>query len=196
MAQAVPDAFAATAAALWQAWKDRFLMPDGRVVDTLQDAASHSEGQGYGMVLATYFDDPEAFARMFQWTERHLAVRADALLAWRWLPDALNSVPDRNNASDGDLFYAWALVRAANRFGNRAYMARAQGVWHRRWRKPVSFPCRGQRGARRCCPRKPVSSRTRIFPSTRPITCPSPCARWPPRPGSARLRSAPSMARR
>lgn len=127
-AQTVMDGFGQVARPVWQAWKERFLMPDGRVVDTLQGQASHSEGQGYGMVLASYFDDAEAFGRMFQWTERNLAVRSDALLAWRWLPDAATAVPDRNNASDGDLFYAWALVRAATRFDNRAYLERARGV--------------------------------------------------------------------
>ncbi|MCC1481343.1 glycosyl hydrolase family 5 [Roseibaca sp. Y0-43] len=122
------DQFGQVARPLWEAWKERFLMADGRVVDTLQRAASHSEGQGYGMVLATYFDDAEAFARMYQWTERNLAVRADPLLAWRWLPDQVNAVPDRNNASDGDLFYAWALVRAFSRFGDRSHLARAQEI--------------------------------------------------------------------
>lgn len=110
---------------LWEAWKSTFLQPDGRVVDTLQKQASHSEGQGYGMVLATVFDDAGAFGSMYQWTERHLAVRPDPLLAWRWLPGEATPVPDRNNASDGDLFYAWALVRAAQRFDNRAYLTRA-----------------------------------------------------------------------
>ncbi|MCL1628045.1 glycosyl hydrolase family 8 [Roseibaca sp. V10] len=128
MAQTMMAEFGQTARPLWQAWRDRFVMPDGRVVDTLQGQASHSEGQGYGMVLASYFDDAEAFARMFQWTERNLAVRSDPLLAWRWLPDTVNAVPDRNNASDGDLFYAWALVRAAARFDNRAYMTRAREI--------------------------------------------------------------------
>jgi endoglucanase len=128
LAQGMTDEFGQIARPLWNAWKERFLMPDGRVVDTLQRAASHSEGQGYGMVLATYFDDAEAFGRMYQWTERNLAVRSDPLLAWRWLPDQVNAVPDRNNASDGDLFYAWALVRAFARFGDRAYLTRAQEI--------------------------------------------------------------------
>lgn len=127
-AQTALEGFGQKARPLWDAWKDRFLMADGRVVDALQRQASHSEGQGYGMVLATFFDDAEAFSRMYQWTERNLAVRPDPLLAWRWLPDAGNAVPDRNNASDGDLFYAWALVRAFAQFGDRAYLTRAQNI--------------------------------------------------------------------
>jgi endoglucanase len=119
---------AITAAPVWEAWKRGYLQPDGRVVDRLQQNASHSEGQGYGMVLATEFGDLEAFRRMFDWTEIHLAVRGDPLLAWRFLPDAMERVPDLNNASDGDLFYAWALLRAARRFNDRRYLQRATDI--------------------------------------------------------------------
>ncbi len=116
---------AVTAAPVWNAWKSAYLQNDGRVVDGLQQNASHSEGQGYGAVLATEFNDPEAFRRIYDWTESRLSVRGDGLLAWRFLPNETNSVPDLNNASDGDLFYAWALVRAARRFNDRAYLTRA-----------------------------------------------------------------------
>lgn len=114
-----------TALPVWEAWKSGYLQPEGRVVDRLQRLASHSEGQGYGMLLAAEFGDQEAFQRMLGWTEGHLAVRPDALLAWRWLPDATAPVPDTNNASDGDLFFAWALVRAARRFNEPRYLDRA-----------------------------------------------------------------------
>ena len=108
------------AAAVWQAWKGAYLQPSGRVVDGLQQNASHSEGQGYGAVLAVEFADQEALTRILDWTEANLALRGDSLLAWRYLPDASNPVPDLNNASDGDLFYAWALVRAAARHSGRS----------------------------------------------------------------------------
>ena len=119
---------ARSAAPVWEAWKAGYLRPDGRVVDRLQQNASHSEGQGYGMVLAAEFGDRDAFAAMFDWTERNLMLRADALLSWRYLPDADEAVPDRNNASDGDLFYAWALLRAARRFDERRYLDRVTDI--------------------------------------------------------------------
>ncbi|WP_170317668.1 glycosyl hydrolase family 8 [Paroceanicella profunda] len=108
----------------WEAWKKRFLK-DGRVVDNVQMEASHSEGQGYGMILATAFDDQEAFAAMLDWSDLHLSVRGDGLYAWRWLEPNGGSVPDLNNASDGDLFIAWALARASRRFDNPTYLERA-----------------------------------------------------------------------
>ena len=79
----------------WAAWKTLCLMPDGRVIDGFQSGASHSEGQGYGLVLAAMFGDLQTCRSIVTWTERHLAVREDALLAWRWRPDSTPQVPDR-----------------------------------------------------------------------------------------------------
>ncbi len=113
---------------LWQAWKDEHLDFTGRVIDGPQQRASHSEGQGYGMLLAAEFGDRDAFQRMSAWTDANLAIRRDNLLAWRWLPDVPERVPDLNNASDGDLFHAWALLRASEVFGQSRWRTRALDV--------------------------------------------------------------------
>jgi len=115
-------------AAPWAAWKAAFLAEDGRVIDTLQQGASHSESQGYGLYLAALFGDDAAFDAIFGWTEANLAIRPDALLAWRWLPEGAGEVPDLNNASDGDLFYAWGLVLRGQRDGNAAMQGRAGAI--------------------------------------------------------------------
>jgi endoglucanase len=112
--------------AAWAAYKAAFLLPSGRIVDGPQQGASHSEGQGYGATLAVTFGDRAAFDRIVSWTETNLARRPDGLLAWRWLPDVAVAVPDRNNASDGDLFYAWALIRAREAFDTDKHQARAK----------------------------------------------------------------------
>ena len=114
--------------ASWEIWKSLYLRPDGRVVDGYQDNASHSEGQGYGLTLAAAFGDLPVFETIFRWTEEHLAIRADALLAWRWLPDQSPYVPDTNNASDGDLFYAWALAAMAARHDRPDFADRAAQI--------------------------------------------------------------------
>ena len=106
---------------LWEAWKPIHLSSRGRVIDRLQDNISHSEGQGYGLLLAEAIGDREGFDLILDWTLANLAVRDDALLAWRWHPAEGGRVTDTNNASDGDLFFAWALVRAAERFGEERY---------------------------------------------------------------------------
>lgn len=113
---------------LWQAWSAAHLDFSGRVIDAPQRRSSHSEGQGYGMLLAAEMGDADAFRRMADWTHANLAIRTDNLLAWRWLPDTPERVPDLNNASDGDLFYAWALLRAAERFNEPQWQTRAIGV--------------------------------------------------------------------
>ncbi|MDD7973363.1 glycosyl hydrolase family 8 [Roseinatronobacter alkalisoli] len=125
---ALADTMREPANALWQAWKTAHLDFSGRVIDAPQNNASHSEGQGYGMLLAAEFGDADAFRRMADWTHANLAIRTDNLLAWRWLPDTPVRVPDLNNASDGDLFYAWALLRGAERFDTPQWRARAIAV--------------------------------------------------------------------
>ena len=115
-------------AAPWAAWKAAYLAEDGRVVDDMQQGASHSESQGYGLYLAALFGDNDTFDAIYAWTETNLAIRSDALLAWRWLPEDTNGVSDRNNASDGDLFYAWGLVIRGQREGNAALLDRARAI--------------------------------------------------------------------
>lgn len=112
----------------WEAWKAAFLEADGRVVDSLQMGASHSESQGYGLLLAASVGDGVAFDLIDRWTMANLAVRRDSLFAWRWLPSDPAGVPDRNNASDGDLFYAWALIRAAGTLDRPDLIARASSI--------------------------------------------------------------------
>lgn len=99
----------------WSAWKAAFLTPDGRVVDHLQQDASHSEGQGYGLVLAASLGDASAFDAIRDWTDRHLRERNDHLLNWRRRPG--DSRAEAMNATDGDIFAAWGLSLGAARFG-------------------------------------------------------------------------------
>ncbi|BCM87229.1 glycosyl hydrolase family 8 [Methylobacterium indicum] len=90
----------------------RFVAPDGRVVDTYNGGVSHSEGQGWGLLMAVSFNDPATFDRIHGWTRRHLRRPADSLHAWRFQPQAKTPVDDLNNATDGDLYIAGALARA------------------------------------------------------------------------------------
>jgi endo-1,4-beta-D-glucanase Y len=104
----------------WAAFKARFLRPDGRVVDTGNGGVSHSEGQGWALLCAERAGDREAFERILTWTRRALQRRGDALFSWRFRPDATGGgVDDPNNASDGDLMIAWALLRAGANWRER-----------------------------------------------------------------------------
>lgn len=114
---------ASAANADWVLFKERFLLPEGRVIDTGHNSISHSEGQSAVMLLAVHYDDPVVFNNIWQWTQKNLQVRQDKLLAWHWSPEC--GLIDINNATDGDLFVAWALLRAHNKWKNPEYLAGA-----------------------------------------------------------------------
>ncbi|GJD76609.1 hypothetical protein CFIICLFH_4867 [Methylobacterium goesingense] len=105
----------------WRNYKARFVTDQGRVVDTGNGRISHSEGQGYGMLLAVAAGDRDAFQRIWNWTRANLMVRDDALLAWRWEPDKRPAVADMNDATDGDILVAWALAEAAEGWSDEGY---------------------------------------------------------------------------
>lgn len=112
----------------WRAYKARFVTEQGRVVDTGNDQISHSEGQGYGMLLAVAASDRDAFDRIWGWTRANLMVRGDELSAWRWEPNKRPAVADLNNASDGDLLIAWALAEADEAWKDLSYRISARRI--------------------------------------------------------------------
>jgi len=113
---------------LWAQYKARFVSETGRVMDTANGGISHSEGQGYGMLFAVAADDRAAFDRIWGWTRANLMVRDDQLLAWRWEPNARPAVADMNDAADGDILVAWALVEAADYWNDLSYRAAARRI--------------------------------------------------------------------
>ena len=122
LAGALPDQ------AVWRAYKSRFVTEQGRVIDTGNSLISHSEGQGYGLLLAVAANDRDAFDRIWGWTRANLMVRGDALLAWRWEPDKRPAVADMNNASDGDMLVAWALLEADETWKDTSYRIAARRI--------------------------------------------------------------------
>ena len=111
---------------IWRAYKTRFVSETGRVIDTANGGISHSEGQGYGMLLAVAANDRDGFDRIWSWTRANLMVRDDSLFAWRWEPAKRPAVADMNNATDGDMLIAWALIEAAESWDDRAYAVAAR----------------------------------------------------------------------
>jgi endoglucanase len=105
----------------WLAFKRRFIAPEGRVVDTGNNGVSHSEGQGIGMLSAVHFGDQETFDSLATWTNAHLIRATDRLYSWRYRPNQINPVDDPNNATDGDMLIAWAMLEAGRKWGSAAY---------------------------------------------------------------------------
>jgi endoglucanase len=115
----VPQPGAAPSAALlagWAQFRQDYLRPEGRVVDTGNGHVSHSEGQGWALFCAERAADRAGFELIWGWTRRWLTRPQDRLAAWRFIPDRGDAVPDRNNATDGDLFLAAALLLAGRRW--------------------------------------------------------------------------------
>lgn len=115
---------------LWKAYAARFVTAEGRVID--QDsgpAISHTEGQGYGLLLAEAAGDRAAFERIWRWTRDHLQ-RSDRLFSWKYgecgKPEGC--VLDANNASDGDILIAWALLRAGKAWGRQDYLDASRAI--------------------------------------------------------------------
>lgn len=113
----------------WADYRHRFVTEEGRIVDNANGGVSHSEGQGYGLLLSTIAGDQDTFARIWAWTRQNLYVRDDGLASWKWDP-VRQAVADPNNASDGDILIAWALDRAANQFGRDDYRDAARRIAH------------------------------------------------------------------
>jgi endoglucanase len=115
----------------WEAYKKHFISPDGRIIDFQQGQISHSEGQGYGLLMAVMYEDFSAFSQIWKWTQENLRVRKrDSLHAWKWglRPNGQWSVLDYNNATDGDILIAWSLLKAAQKEKKEDYRNQAREI--------------------------------------------------------------------
>lgn len=121
--------------ASWLVYKTRHIDRSGRVKDNGNGGISHSEGQGYAMVLAATIGDRKAFDKIWAWTKTELMAGGQAFAAWKWDPKAVPHITDPNNATDGDLLIAWGL-RSPPTAGARRPSRPRPSVWRGR-----STPC-------------------------------------------------------
>lgn len=141
-ARPLPTPRPAPLSALVLAWADyaqRFVTPDGRAIDPANQGITHTEGQGVSMLVAQACDDRARFEALFRFCQQ--LRRDDGLYAWRWEPG--QGITDHNNASDGDLYIAWALARAGRRWNAPAYLAAAREL-ARAVRTRLAVEVRGQ----------------------------------------------------
>lgn len=106
---------------LWKEYKAIFIAKDGRTIDYYQDKISHSESQGYAMLLAVAYNDAVTFEKLWRWTKNNLRVRNDSLFAWSWgkRPNGQWQVIEYNNATDGDILIASSLLKAAEKWPSK-----------------------------------------------------------------------------
>lgn len=108
----------------WTDYKETFIRPEGYVWDARLGEVT-SEGQSYALLRAVWLRDRDTFARVYAWTEAHLA-RPDGLYSWQWSPEAGGKVRDANTATDADQDIAFALILAGRAFKEPAYLDRAR----------------------------------------------------------------------
>ena len=90
-----------------------------------QQGGQPHRGAGLGDAVRRGRQRSGSFAKIWGWTQAKSERRDNALFSWRWNPDDRKTpVADRNDASDGDILIAWALLRA-----------------DRRWHDPGIRPC-------------------------------------------------------
>lgn len=118
---------------LWQAFQDRYIQQDGRVIDYQQPPGiTTSEGQTYALFFALVANQPKQFEQLLNWTEQHLA-RGDLqqnLPAWLWGQSATGQwqVLDENSAADADIWLAYTLLAAAERWQRPDYEKFGRGL--------------------------------------------------------------------
>lgn len=115
-------------AEFWAQYREQFVLPTGRVIDNGNGNISHSESQGYGMLLASLNRDRQTFDSLALWTADTLLRPDIALHAWKYDPRQSDPVADKNNATDGDMLIAWALADAAKRWNVPDYAQRARAI--------------------------------------------------------------------
>jgi endo-1,4-beta-D-glucanase Y len=113
------------AAKLWQAYANRFISADGRVIDPQGGDRTTSEGQSYALFFALVNNDRAHFDKLFAWTESNLAANdlGGHLPSWSWGrgKDGHWGTIDPNSASDSDLWIAYDLIEAGRLWKDRHY---------------------------------------------------------------------------
>ena len=136
----------------WNSYRQRFIQPDGRVIDFEDGDRSISEGQAYAMLRAFFANDPVTFAKTLEWAENNLARKIawwqiDRLWAWKWGQDGQGNwnILDKNFASDADIDAVFALILAGRRWNKPEYLDLARAKLEDLWRFSTTTDEEGKR---------------------------------------------------
>ena len=78
-----------------------------------------SEGMSYAMMICVQMDKKEEFDKLWKWSRNHMYQTSGPLKGFfAWQVSFNGSVMDTTPASDGDEYFAMALLFAAKRWGN------------------------------------------------------------------------------
>lgn len=126
-------------AASWSDYKERFIQPDGRVIDFQRNQVTTSEGQSYAMLRAVWMNDKPTFDLTWRWTQNNLGDPARNRIGWLWgkAPDGGWRLLDANSATDADEDIALALLFAAREWSS-GYRPAALALLSRVWDEDVA----------------------------------------------------------
>lgn len=132
--------------ALWRTYKIEYLEKGtGRTLDKQRGNITTSEGQSYTLLRAVWQDDRQTFDKTLKWTNDNLGRKDDELFAWKFgqLPNGkygvLTAEGGENTASDADTDIAMALIFAARRWQDQAYLDQARKIVDDIWEKEVAI---------------------------------------------------------
>lgn len=110
---------------LWQAYQQKFINADGRVIDYRAQDHTTSEGQSYALFFALVANDRTEFDKVLSWTQNNLAQGdlAAHLPAWEWGRNKNGDWKplDTNSAGDSDLWISYTLLQAGRLWGVPRY---------------------------------------------------------------------------
>ena len=114
----------------WEAYSQRFIDPQGRVIDPLGNNRTTSEGQSYALFFALVNNDRARFDQLLMWTTNNLAggdMRTH-LPGWLWGKSKEGDwkLLDKNPAADSDCWIAYDLLEAGKAWKDPAYTAIAR----------------------------------------------------------------------
>jgi oligosaccharide reducing-end xylanase len=107
--------------------------PDMAYIEDIGNSDVRTEGMSYGMMIAVQFDKQAEFDRLWKWAKTYM-YQADGpyqgYFAWHCSTDGKKL--DANPASDGEEWFATALLFASHRWGDGSglqdYSAEAQAI--------------------------------------------------------------------
>ncbi len=103
---------------LYNTWKTHYVVAASgydRVERPDQSNDTVSEGMGYGMLMAVYFNDAALYNNLWSYMQLHLD--SNTLMVWNLNSDGSNKASPADSATDADEDIAFSVLMAARQFG-------------------------------------------------------------------------------
>ncbi|HIC10623.1 MAG TPA: hypothetical protein EYO61_04610 [Campylobacterales bacterium] len=112
----------------WKMFKKNFISSQGRVIDRFNSNITHTESIGYGLFFSVSYGDRKTFDLIRKWLHNNIEVNKMGLYGWKWgkRDDGSWGMLDMNNATDGDMWIAYSLLLAYEKWNDVKYLGEAQ----------------------------------------------------------------------